>query len=185
MRGIKLISSIGLFGFKEGFKLWFHWSFIGPLQMWYWLNISHKPYCTYSGYHCKNKSCSHKHITSKKAIQDIWKSHKEELAEIEVGPNGKCIYCGEEKATIIIPNPNFDKLSSWKVCPVCKEIIETQHKLSAAAIMGDQKLMIKMSDKLVEIANRTGKSIIHNELIKVGDKYDSFIVTYGEDDGKL
>lgn len=49
MSGVNLKDSIELFGLKQGFGFWFRWNFIGPIQMFIWLNIIHKPYCTYHG----------------------------------------------------------------------------------------------------------------------------------------
>jgi len=98
MRGIKLKQSIELFGFKEGFKFWFKWSFIEPVEMWYWLNISHKPYCTYYGFYCKKENCPHKHLTKKRDIKNNWEESKKEMDRVEVGENGLCVYCGKEKS---------------------------------------------------------------------------------------
>ena len=71
MRGIVLIDSIRLFGFRDGFSFWFRWSFIDPIQMFVWLNITHKPYCTYHGY-AEREGCIHKKLTSKKNILKEW-----------------------------------------------------------------------------------------------------------------
>jgi hypothetical protein len=118
------------FGLKEGFKFWFRWNFRDPIDMFIWLNITHKPYCTYSGFHCKNKECTHKHLKTKKQIKSHWKKTSKEMQEVKTGKGGMCNYCSQEKATVVIPNPNFDEINSWAVCVTCKKIIETQQKLS-------------------------------------------------------
>lgn len=46
-----------------------------------------------------------------------------------------CVYCGEEKATQVISNPNMDDDKDWNVCLVCKEIIEQQKGLSLLSIL--------------------------------------------------
>jgi len=78
MRGINLKDSIRLFGFRDAIGFWFRWSFVDPLQMFVWLNITHKPYCTKHGFFCED-GCNAKKITGKKNIIEHW--NKIELEE--------------------------------------------------------------------------------------------------------
>jgi hypothetical protein len=79
MRGIILRDSIRMFGIKHGFPFWFRWSFIDPIQMFVWLNITHKPYCPYHGFGWNTpKCCDRKKLTKKSEIQTRWKKTLEE-----------------------------------------------------------------------------------------------------------
>lgn len=73
MREVKLIQSIELFGFWEGFKFWFRWCFVDPIRIWIWLNITHRTYCCYTGFYCNDENCGHQHLTKKKDIMKRWK----------------------------------------------------------------------------------------------------------------
>lgn len=161
MRGIKLIETIQLIGFKRGFSFWFIWSFIDPVRMWWWLNVSHKPYCTYAGYHCHQENCPHKHLTSKNEIKKHWENSEKECNRVEIGEEGKCIYCGEEKATTQIENPNLDELNKWAVCDACKEIIKIQSELGILSMLPnkDDKRIFDLNNRLLEIQKETGKEI--------------------------
>lgn len=48
-----------------------------------------------------------------------------------------CTYCGEEKATEMIINPNglMEDECTWEVCKPCKEIIKNQQKLVFASML--------------------------------------------------
>jgi len=107
----------------------------------------------------------------------------------------ECIYCGEEEATTIIINPNFDEeKGTWDVCKDCKEVIKQQQKLSMGSILagrpgGDkigEKLMIEANTELEKIANRTKKPILNAAITKKGDgSYDVTSVEFtGEEEGK-
>ena len=77
MRGIDLKMCVEQFGWKDGFSFWFRWGFINPVQMFVWLNITHKPYCTYCGYHCR-EGCDKPKLTKKSEIVALWKKFEEE-----------------------------------------------------------------------------------------------------------
>jgi hypothetical protein len=90
MNGISLKDSIQQFGFKTGFGFWFRWSFRDPVQQWWWLNISHRPYCPEHGWYCddirgsgstywfKPLPCKSEKIYNKEDILAHWeKMHKE------------------------------------------------------------------------------------------------------------
>ncbi len=174
MRGIILKDSIELFGFKSGFSHWFNWSFTDPIKMWYWLHISHKPYCLYRGYSCDKENCNYEHLLTKEEILDHWEESKKESKIIEVGENGMCIACGEEKATTIIDDPNFDSLKKWKVCVTCSKIIPEQHKLSFGAILSEKEhgkeignqMMGEASQKINDLAYESNKEVTSITFIK-------------------
>lgn len=185
MRGIVLKDSIKLFGFKSGFGFWFRWSFVNPIEMFYWLNISHKPYCTYSGFYCKNENCGYKHLLTKKEIKKHWTKTEKEMNTVEKGKNGKCVYCGENKGITEIDNPNPDKLNKWLVCMDCYNIIENQQKLCFSQIIGDAKGIEEAQNKLLEISQRTGKPSIQACIEKDKDgKYHSSSITFTGDKQK-
>lgn len=179
MRGIILKDSIEQFGFKNGFSFWFRWSFSDHIKEFIWLNITHKPYCLYSGWHCDKENCQHKHLTKKKDILAEWEKDKKESEIIVCGPNGECAYCGEEKGTELIDDPNFDSLQQWKVCKTCKEVINLQREISMLSILKTHKLseekdkeiddkLFNLNNRLLEIQKTTGK-----EMLTVGiDKTD-------------
>ena len=171
MRGIKLWDSIKLFGVKDALGFWFRWSFIDPIQIWYWLNISHKPYCTEHGWVCKHSlrntdGCNAKKLTTKKEILAHWASMDKEINEVEVGAGGMCVYCGKRKAKVTIPNPNMDKLNSWKVCLSCDEIIKIQQELTMAILTKNNEAIIECQRKLRVISEEIGEEIISLEISK-------------------
>jgi len=178
MRGIILKDSIKLFGFKDGFSFWFEWSFISPIEMFIWLNITHKPYCTYSGFHCHKENCEHKHLFTKKDILKHWKKYEEESKVIHEGKNGMCTYCGEEKGTKLIDDPNWDTLERWKVCKTCERLINHQRDFSFGKILTTDKdfnrrnLGLEISKKadkeIKKIEEETGKKTFVAELNKSG-----------------
>lgn len=70
MRGVKLIESIKLFGFKDALFFLFRWKFINPLEMFYW-KVINKPYCLEHGYCCKDfKNCKGKKLYTRKEIKE-------------------------------------------------------------------------------------------------------------------
>lgn len=166
MKGIILKESIKLFGFKAGFSFWFRWFINDSIKMWIWMNITHRPYCTYSGFFCKDKNCKHTHLLTKKQIKEHWKKIGEEASILEQGPNGECAYCGENKGEIQIFNPNPDKINNWLVCGICKEVIELQQNLVMCQLIGDTKSILEINDKLLEISKKTGKEIFIGEFNK-------------------
>lgn len=162
MRGIILKDSIKLFGFKTGFSFWFRWSFVDPLEHFIWLNITHKPYCLYAGWHCNNENCNHKHLTTKKEILKEFEKHEKESKTIRAGPKGECVYCGEESGTEIIDDPNWDTIERWKVCKICKEIIEIQQETDMLRLLPTKEAeerLFTLNNRLLEIEKQTGKRI--------------------------
>lgn len=166
MRGIRLYDSIKLFGFKSGFSFWFRWVISDSIKTWVWMNITHRPYCLYSGFFCKDNDCKNIHLLTKKEIKEHWKKIGDEAKTIEKGPNGECAYCNEEPGKFQIFNPNSDKINNWLVCGVCKEIIELQQNLIMCQLIGDTKSILEINDKLLEIAKKTGKEIFMGEFNK-------------------
>ena len=173
MRGIQLKRVVKLFGFKVGFSFWFKWSFVDPIKMFIWLNITHKEYCTYSGFHCNKENCQHKHLFTKKEILQNWKETNKEMEKVEVGENGTCAYCGDEKGTIEIPNPNMSELNYWLVCKNCKEIIAIQQELAFLSLskIDNPKRAEELNNRLLEISKQTKKPIMNIELNKEADGY--------------
>lgn len=180
MRGIILKDSIQLFGFKDGFNFWFRHSFVHPVQEFIWLNITHKHYCIYSGWHCHNENCKHLHLKTKEEILENMKESEKELNRVEAGKDGMCIYCRMERGTIQIPNPNFDEINQWLVCKNCKEIIDIQRELSFLSIfkIDNPKRVEELNNRLLEISEQTGKSIINMEISKENDGYKTSSVTF-------
>lgn len=177
MKGIILKDSIKLFGFKEGFAFWARWNIGDPIKMWIWLNIIHKPYCVYSGFFCKDKDCKYTHLLTKKEIKQHWKKLGEEANTVEKGPDGKCVYCREEKGEFEIFNPNPDKINSWLVCGICKEVIELQQELIMYQLVRNTVKAQEISDKLLEISKKTGKEIYIAEFNK---KFGFSSITYSK-----
>ena len=179
-----LKKGIEMFGLKDGFEFWFDWEIFSPIQQFIYMNITHKPYCTYHGWHCR-KDCSHKKLTTKEKILEYWEEAKKELNTIEKGKNDMCVYCGDEKGTEIIPNPNFDKLSQWLVCKDCKAVVYNQQLYSMGEIIGNEKLTSEAINKLDEIAKKTGKPIMVARIAKGdnGNYNTSSIEFTGKKDG--
>ncbi len=180
MRGIQLKRVVKLFGFKEGFSFWFKWSFINPIQMFVWLNITHKEYCTYAGFHCNKENCLHKHLFTKKEIIQNWKETCEKMEKVDVGKDGLCINCEEEKGTIEIPNPNGLELGYWKICEICEEIISIQQELSFLSIskIDNPKRAEELNNKLLEISKQTGKLIMNVQINKTKEGYKSSSIEF-------
>jgi len=180
MRGIQLKRVVKLFGFKDGFGCWFRWSFINPLQMFWWLNISHKPFCTYFGFHCNKENCEHKHLFTKKEILKDREDTLKDMEKVEVGEDGMCVYCGEEKGTVEIPNPNGCELGYWKVCKTCKEVIKIQQELAFLSIskIDNPKRAEELNNRLLEISKQTEKPIINVELNKGIEGYKASSITF-------
>lgn len=171
---------IKMFGLREGFRFWFSWNVKGPIQQFIWMNITHKIYCTYCGWHC-NENCKHEKIAKKKDILKHWEKVRKEMDVVEEGKDGNCIYCGDEKGTEKIPNPDFSELSQWLVCKDCKEVIKYQHLLSIGNFSNNNKMVNEAVDKLDEIAKRTGKPIMCASINKTKDGYKpASIVFTGE-----
>lgn len=182
MRGIILKDSIKLFGFKDGFSFWFRWSFIDPIKMFYWKYIIAKPLCTYHGYYLCKPDCEYKKIIGRK---NIIKYEKERYKQIEIesktirGSNdGICAYCGEEKGTEIIDDPNWDTIERWLVCKICKEVIGLQRELSFP--LTPIKKQQEINDRLLKISEQTGKSIINAQITKTDEGYKTESITFGK-----
>ncbi len=176
MRGIKLKEVVEMFGFKDGFSFWFKWSFKNPIEMWIWLNITHKPYCLYSGFHCKEENCIHEHLLTKKEIKKHWEGTHKEMERVESEKNGECVYCGDEKGTIKIPNPNTSEINQWLVCENCKEIIGLQKELSFP--FTPVKRQQEINNRLLEISKQTGKPIVSAQISKGEDGYKTSSITF-------
>lgn len=119
--------SIEQFGIKDGFGLWFRWSFTDPIKMFYWKWISARPYCPQHGYFLCNKDCKSEKITGRR---NIIKYHRERDKRIEIegntireGEKGKCYACNTNPGEVIIDDPNWDTIERWKVCKECETII--------------------------------------------------------------
>lgn len=174
MKGIILKDSVKLFGFKSGFGFWFRLNFVDPIQKFIFLNITKKPYCTYSGFHCNKKDCKHKHLFTKKEILKHWEEAHKEMEKVETGEDRKCVCCNDEEGTIKIPNPNFYELNQWLVCENCRETLEIQQELvflSLSKIENPQR-MEELNDRLLEISEQTGKPIINVRFDKVGTEFE-------------
>lgn len=83
MNGVDLKTSIKLFGFKDGFSFWFKWSFSDPIKEWWWLNITHKPYCIEHGFFlpCSEECTAKKLHTKKEILAQFQKNIEEGRAE--------------------------------------------------------------------------------------------------------
>lgn len=191
MKGIKLKDSIKQFGFKSGFGFWFRWSFTDPTKIFYLKYIIAKPLCTYHGYfgHC-SPDCQHKKIIGRKNIiryeKERHKQIEKEMDTIICGPNGECAYCGEEKGTELIDNPNMDTFERWKVCKTCKEVIDIQRELAFLSIskIDNPKRAVELNERLLEISKKTGKPIISFEIRKNKDgTYESSSIEFGGKNG--
>lgn len=165
MNGLRLREAVSNFGFKHGFSLWFRWGIIDSIKMFIWLNITHKEYCTYSGYHCNDENCKNKHVKTRKEIKEIWKKQEEEMNRVERGKEGNCVYCGEEKGTVLIPDPN-GSLGSWEVCRTCDKIIKEQFKYSLGKIIAEKDEKLKEFGE--RISNEAEKKL--NEICYEADK---------------
>ncbi len=155
-----LKKGVTMFGLKDGISFWFNWDVLFPIQDFVWLNITHKEYCPYSGWHCDKKDCGHKHLKTKAEIVKHREKGEKELHSVEKGKDDMCIYCGDEKGTEVIPNPNFDKINQWLVCKDCKEVIHNQTLYTMSEHVGAEKMASEALNKLDEIAKRTGKPIM-------------------------
>ena len=87
MNGVNLKMSISIFGIRDGFGLWFMWSFIDPIKVFVWMNITHRQYCTEWGWFCKG-DCTGTHLKTKEEILDRWKEIEEDN-KVEGIPYGK------------------------------------------------------------------------------------------------
>ena len=102
--------------------------------------------------------------------------------------DGLCDYCGEEKATTVIGNPNdFEEAKerlSWKVCKGCKLTIREQQKLSLGSVlmrMDDEiskehgeRIVKEATENINQIEIDTGKPTFSGVIEKMEDgKYKS------------
>ena len=178
IRGVDLIRSSKLFGIREGIKFWFNWNIKDVIKIWYWMNINHKPYCIYAGWHCKDKNCDNKHLHTKKEILKHWEEMEIEMDKVEVGKNGLCLYCSEEKATEKITNPNT-LLGYWKVCLDCKNVIKYQNQYTYGCSFKSKKMVIEAQEKLLEISKKTGRAIFMGEVLKTKEGIKTSSIIYG------
>lgn len=180
MNGIYLKDCIENFGFKIGIAFWVRWSIIDPLKLFYWKYIIAKPFCKYHGYLMCNSECNYPKITGRKNIIEYEKARKnqiEEESKIIIGSkDGICAYCGQEKGTEIIDDPNWDTLKRWLVCKTCEKIIELQRELSFCMMTGDSKRTEEINRELMDISIRTKKEINNIEIDL--NKGEYFGVTY-------
>lgn len=187
---MKIKDSIQLFGFKSGFKFWFKWSISDPIKIFYWKYIVAKPLCTNCGYFLCNPNCKAKKITGRK---NIIRYEKERHKQIEIeakivrgSEDGICFYCGKEKGTEEIDDPNWDTLEKWLVCKNCKEIIENQRRLSFGSILTGktfgkeigEKMMMEANDALYNISQKIGKPITNISIYKTNEGYKTDSVTF-------
>ena len=160
MNGIYLIESIKLFGFKIGFPFWFKWSMSDPIKIFYWKYIVTKPLCTYHGYFSCKPNCQHKKIYGRRNIykytKEQWKKIQRESNTILGSEDGICTYCGEEKGTETIDDPNWDTLERWLVCKTCKEVIELQREISFPLVL--QERVLEINNRIKQISEETGKT---------------------------
>lgn len=172
---IRLFESMKLFGVKHGFSFWFRWNVTDPIRIFVWKHITHKPYCTYSGWFCKNPNCTYRHLTTKKEINQHQKELIEESKTIMQGDNGECAYCGEEPGTELIDDPNWDSLGKWNVCKSCKEIIKIQSDIAGLSLLptkeADDKIFL-LNNRLLEIEKETGKKVFSIGLQRGLDGYE-------------
>jgi hypothetical protein len=181
---VKMKEAVNMFGLKDGLEFWWNINFYQNIQSWFWLNITGRPYCLWAGWHCINPECTHEHLLTKKAVVEHWAEMKVKMNEVIQGDNGKCAYCGEDKGTVKVPNPNFDEVNQWLVCETCNKVIRGQQGLSMASMIGDEKLTGKYNADLQKIAEESGKPIINAQVMK-NDKggYDTASVEFtGEKD---
>lgn len=174
MRGIILKDTIKQFGFKDGFNFWFKWSFSDPIKMFVWTYVTKHPLCLKHGFFGKcDEKCAAIKLTKRR---DKIKYQKERRKQIDieaktiiVGPNGECAACGEEPATELIDDPNWDTLERWKVCKTCKEVLDLQRGLHFHSMIGDSEKCQEINDKLSDISKKTGKVIFNYSFTKKDD----------------
>ena len=179
--GIRLIDSIKLFGFRYAVLFWFAWSFSNPIKIFWWKYIVARPLCTYHGYFLCKPDCQHEKITGRK---NIYKYSKENWARIQKESNtvrgskdGVCVYCGEERGTEKIDDPNWDTLEKWLVCKTCEKVLELQREATFPLL--SQKRTLEISDELKQISDDTGKPIMMAEISKdVNGKFNTSSVKY-------
>ena len=83
-----------------------------------------------------------------------------------------CTYCGEEKATTQIFNPNFNEEEAfWDVCITCKKLIEQQQNKSFGFILKNfekrnnlktefpDKIIKKSSEEIQKLSYESGKEV--------------------------
>ncbi len=93
-----------------------------------------------------------------------------------------CVYCGEEEGTQRIGDPNLDmgekidwqdNKNWWMVCKDCKEVIFLQRMNSIGVIAENESIINDTNEKLMAIAERTGKPIMMASIQKKKDgKYN-------------
>lgn len=175
MKGIRLKESIEQFGFKQGFGFWFRWSFSDPIKEFVWTYLTKHPLCTEHGFFWKcPEDCKAVKFTKRR---DKIKYQKDRRKQIDIeantiacGKNGECAYCGKEKGTEEIDDPNGDSIKRWKVCKSCKEILCLQQDLNfySMPLMYAKypEKCLEINEKLSNIAKETGKPIINCSFTK-------------------
>jgi hypothetical protein len=170
MHGIILKDVVKHFGFSGGFNLWFRWSFIYLVKGFFYTYVTKHPLCLEHGFYWKcPEDCKAIKLTKRR---DKIKYQKERKKQIDIeaktivsGPNGECAYCGMEPGTELIDDPNWNTLERWKVCKICKEVLDLQHDLNFYALpkISDKypEKCQEINDKLSDISKKTGKPIMN------------------------
>lgn len=173
---IVLSSYVQGMGVVSGLKFWIGSSIIWDIKEFVYLNITHRPHCSEHGWDCDG-TCEFEKFFYRQDILDHFARNKAELHHIEEGPNGECVYCGEEPGTRLIPNPDWSKIDRWRVCEVCDEVIKLQLGMSFKEMTGrSAKEELEALDK---IAKRTGKPIFCGGIMRTEeDKYETFGVEF-------
>jgi len=155
MRGVDFLTSVKLFGLRDGFSFWLKWSVADPVEMFIWLNITHKPYCMEHGFGLGNmcgEECTAKKLSKKEDILKEWDRMKGESEEIIQGKNGECAYCGEFKGRVLIGDPNMDSLKRWSVCETCSKVIGEQMNWSMGHVLKNEKMIKGAEGRLKHIS---------------------------------
>lgn len=182
---IKMSEGIRTFGFIEGIKFYLRMNLKDPIKIFYWKYIIAKPLCTNCGYFLCKPDCQYKKIIGRK---NIIKYEKERHKQIEIesktirgSSDGICVYCGDEKGTEIIDDPN-GTLERWKVCKTCEEVIKIQQELVFLSIMSNRmdnpKRAEELNNRLLEISKQTGKPITNIQINREADGYKASSTTF-------
>ncbi len=155
-------TQIEVLGLKDGFGLFFEWAVKWPIQQFIWLNITHKPYCMHHGFASWCKDCNYPKLTKKEDILKEWEKQKKEMNQVKTGHDGMCVYCGEFKGVVRIPDPN-DGLGDWMVCVECDKVIKAQQKLAFGHFLldksGEGGISTEPAKDIIDDANEELKNI--------------------------
>lgn len=178
MSSTLLSTGIETLGFIDGISFYIRWTVIDPIKIFYWKYIIAKPLCTHCGYFLCKSDCKHEKIIGRR---NIIRYEKERHAEIVrqsktiVGESdGKCVYCGEEKGTEIINDPNWDTIERWLVCKTCKQVIEIERELIflSSTKINKPERMVELNNMLLEISKKTGRPIMSTQIERVGTEFE-------------